>query len=37
MEDEPAESLIRLRSVYHDIRRILGEDYIYKNPISEKA
>lgn len=27
MEDEPEEALIRLRSVYQDIRRILGDAY----------
>jgi len=37
MEDEPADSLIKLKTIYHDIRRILAEDYIYKSPISEKA
>jgi len=31
MESEPAESLIRLRSVYHDIRRILGDAYQEEN------
>jgi len=37
MEDEPADALIKLKTVYHDIRRILDEDYIYKNPIKENV